>query len=77
MGIDKINFNDLTRMVVYTKDIEQLTGRTDRYCRKIMQKMRRHYGKAKDQLISVGELAAYLGLPLQEVIAQLNLRKEQ
>jgi hypothetical protein len=75
MGIDNINFNDLTRVVVYTKDIERLTGRTERYCRKVMQKMRQHYGKAKGQLISVGELTAYLGLPLQEVVDQLKLRK--
>jgi hypothetical protein len=75
MGIDKTNFNDLTRVAVYAKDIELLTARTDRYARKVMQKIRRRYGKTKDQLVSVSELAAYLGLPLEDVISQLKLRR--
>jgi hypothetical protein len=77
MDTDKNNFNDLTRVAIYVKDIEQLTGRTERYSREIMRKMRYHYNKTKNQLISVGEVAAYLGLPLHEVIGILKLRKGQ
>jgi len=75
MGNDDINFNDLSRVVIYPKDIELITGRTDRYARLVIQKIRKHYGKTKGQLISVSELAAYLGLPLADVIATLGLRK--
>jgi len=75
MGTDESNFNDLTRVVIYSKDIEKLTGRTDRYARKVMRKLEKHYGKTKGQLISVSEVAAYLGLPLQDVIGVLQLRK--
>ena len=75
MGIDNYNFNDLTRVAIYCKDIELLTGRRERYARKILRDMRRHYGKTKGQLISVSEVAAYLGLPLQDVIGVLQLRK--
>jgi hypothetical protein len=75
MGINKDNLNDLTRVAVYAKDIELLTGRTDRYARNVMQKIRQRHGKTKDQLVSVSELAAYLGLPLEDVISQLMLRR--
>ena len=75
MGIDKTNFNDLIRVAVYAKDIELLTGRTDRYARNVMKKIRQRHGKTKNQLVSVSELAAHLGLPLEDVISQLKLRR--
>jgi hypothetical protein len=62
---------ELKRVVIYSKDIELITGRSGRYARKIMAKMRKELGKEKHQLISLGEFCAYTGLPEHEVLAYL------
>lgn len=63
----------LKRITIYTKDIEVLTGRTDRYARKVMRAVRLRYNKQKHQLVSLGELCAYLSIPEEEAIEQLGL----
>jgi hypothetical protein len=75
MVTDKGNSIELIRMTVYNKDVELITGRTDRYARSVMQRIRRRYKKTRNQLVSVSELAEYLGLRLEDVITQLKLRK--
>lgn len=65
----------LKRITIYHKDIEILTGRTDRYARKVMRALRKKYNKEKHQLVSIGELCTYLGIPEAEAIEQLGLDK--
>ena len=62
---------ELKRIVIYSKDIEVITGRSGRYARKVMARIRKQFGKDKHQLISVGEFCAYTGLPEPEVMAHL------
>ncbi|HYG04710.1 MAG TPA: hypothetical protein VD927_19820, partial [Chryseosolibacter sp.] len=57
----------VTRTVVYTKDIQRVTGRSERYARKIMSAIRRSLGKDKHQLISLTEFCEYIGLRVEEV----------
>lgn len=59
--------HDLNRMVIYVKDIQRITGRTERYCRKIMALIRNKFGKEKHQLVSVNEFCQFMGLPVDEV----------
>jgi len=63
----------LKRITIYTKDIEVLTGRTDRYARTVMRALRLKHKKQKHQLVSLRELCEYLGIPEQEAIQQLEL----
>jgi hypothetical protein len=58
---------ELKRAVIYSKDIELITGKSGRYARKIMSRMRKKLGKEKHQLISLGEFCAYMGLPEAEI----------
>jgi len=67
----------LKRITIYTKDIEVLTGRTDRYARKVMRAVRLRYNKQKHQLVSLGELCAYLSIPEEEAIEQLGLGEKR
>src|SRR5687768_995750 len=41
-----------------------ISGRSGRYARKIMTRMRRHLGKQRHQLVSLGEFCAYMGLQI-------------
>lgn len=63
---------ELTRMVIYTKDIQRITGKTERYSRKVLKKIKTKYGKQKHQLVSLAEFCQYMGLEQQEVAKYLN-----
>jgi hypothetical protein len=65
---------ELKRVIIYSKDIEVITGRSGRYARKIMTRIRRHLGKQRHQLVSLGEFCAYMGLPEEEIVRQLDLK---
>jgi hypothetical protein len=67
-----MSMKELNRMVIYTKDIQRITGRTERYARKIMHKIRVKHGKQKHQLVSLTELCDYMGLPLEDVAKYLD-----
>jgi len=60
------------RIVIYSKDIEAITGRSGRYARKVMAILRKDLGKQRHQLVSVGEFCAYTGLPEEEVVKYLS-----
>ncbi|MBT1688111.1 hypothetical protein [Dawidia soli] len=63
---------ELKRVVIYSKDIEVITGRSGRYARKVMTRIRRALGKQRHQLVSLGEFCAYTGLPEDEVARYLD-----
>jgi transcriptional antiterminator len=50
------------RIVLYPKDVEHITGRSDRTARNILQKIRKALGKSKDQFVTVREFCAFYGL---------------
>lgn len=50
------------RMVIYPKDVENITGRSDRTCRAIIDRMRKALGKSKQQFVTVREFCIFYGL---------------
>jgi len=60
------------RICVCPKDIEVITGKGERYSRKVVQKIRESLGKEKHQYISYEELADYLGLDRKLVFKSIN-----
>lgn len=60
------------RMVIYAKDVERITGRRPRTCYTILEKVRKHYGKRKDDFVTVQEFAAFLNLDEQLVKEYLS-----
>jgi len=59
------------RICIYPKDIQVLTGKSERYARKIVADIRRNYKKNKHQLLSVKEFCDYMGLNEEEVKTNL------
>ena len=59
-------------MIIYTKDVQRITGKSDRYGRKILKNIRTFYAKQKHQPISLGEFCAYMGLKEEEVSKYLS-----
>ena len=50
------------RIVVYAKDVENITGRKERAARKILQKVRESFGKPRDGFVTVREFSLYTGI---------------
>lgn len=62
---------ELTRIIVYPKDVQRVTGKSERYGRKILNKIKVQHGKQKHQLVSLAELCEYLGLNEEDVAKYL------
>ena len=50
------------RIVVYAKDVENITGRRERAARKVLQKVREKFGKPRDGFVTVREFSMYTGI---------------
>ena len=60
------------RIVVYTKDVARITGRTDRTARKLLTRVRKHYSKDTRSLVTVEEFCAYTGFDPDTVMDLLQ-----
>ena len=57
------------RVCIYPKDIQRITGRSERYGRKILQDIRKFLGKESHQFITINEFSEYSGIQL-EIVSQ-------
>ena len=57
----------MERLVIHPKDIQIVTGRTERYGRKILSKIKGQLKKAPQQLVTISEFCSYAGLLEEEV----------
>ncbi|MCH6236036.1 hypothetical protein [Cognataquiflexum rubidum] len=55
------------RCVIYPKDVQLITGKSERYGQELLTKIRDHYNKQPHQFITVQEFCAFSGIPLDEV----------
>lgn len=56
------------RIIIYPKDIQRITGKSDRYGRSLLKRIRNHFQKEDHQFISVEEFCNYTGLKYEQVI---------
>ena len=59
----------IIRACIYPKDIQRITGRSERYGRKLLNDIKAHFGKESYQFITVEEFAEYSGIK-EEIINQ-------
>ncbi len=59
----------IVRVCIFPKDIHCITGRSERYGRKLLQDIRKHFDKEPHQFITVEEFAEYSGIK-EEIIIQ-------
>ena len=50
------------RIVIYAKDIENITGRKERTARKLLAEMRTHFNKERGDFITIDEFCLYTGI---------------
>ena len=61
----------VTRIVIYPKDIQLITGKSERYGRYLMEKIKIHLGKEKHHLVTVQEFCNYTGIQYEQVVSML------
>jgi hypothetical protein len=60
------------RACIYPKDIQRITGRSERYGRKLLQDIRNYFGKEPHQFVTIREFSDYSGIEIEEVLQYIN-----
>ncbi|MBW3466604.1 hypothetical protein [Arthrospiribacter ruber] len=55
------------RCVIYPKDIQRMTDRSERYAQSLLQKTRIFFKKKSHQFITVREFSEFSGIPIDEI----------
>lgn len=55
------------RICIYPKDIVRITGKSERYARKLLERIKKEYLKKDYQFISVEEFCQFTGLKVEQV----------
>lgn len=50
------------RVVLFPRDVENITGRSGRTARKLLQKIREALGKSNNEFVTVKEFCAFTGI---------------
>jgi len=57
----------MNRVVIYPQDIALITGRSDRYGRMIIKRIKDQLGKEKHQFVTIQEFSAYMAIEIEIV----------
>ncbi|MBI1836414.1 MAG: hypothetical protein HYR91_04025 [Flavobacteriia bacterium] len=57
----------MKRIVIYPKDIMRITGKSERYSREILKKIKADLNKEKHQLVTIQEFCKYMNISIDEV----------
>lgn len=58
---------EAVRLCIYPKDVQRITGKSERYSRILLQKIKGKYEKEVHQFVSVEEFCLYTGLKKEHV----------
>jgi hypothetical protein len=56
------------RICIYPQDVQLITGKSERYGRKLIRTIKDKLQKEKHQLVTVDEFCDYMGLKKSEII---------
>lgn len=54
-------------IIIYSKDIQRITGRGETYARRTLQLIKKNLGKEKHQLVTFDEYCEFSGLSREEL----------
>ena len=57
----------LNRIVIYPQDVALITGRSDRYGRMIIKRIKEHLGKEQHQFVTIKEFALYMAIDVSVI----------
>jgi hypothetical protein len=60
-------FMEAKRICIYPKDVQRITGKSERYGRTLLAQIKGYYQKQEHQFVSVEEFCQYTGLKAEQV----------
>ncbi|WP_366139171.1 hypothetical protein [uncultured Lutibacter sp.] len=57
----------MKRICIYPKDVQVVTGKSERYGRTIINKIKEDLNKEKHQLVTIDEFCAFMGFEISKV----------
>ena len=57
----------MERLCIYPKDIQIVTGKSERYGRRLIKKMKDRFSKENHQLVTLDEFCVYMGFEVSKV----------
>jgi hypothetical protein len=58
---------EVKRICIYPKDVQLITGRSERYGRLLLAQIKNHYRKQEHQFVTIDEFCQYTGLKVEQV----------
>jgi len=62
----------MQRVVIYPKDIMIVTGRSERYSRNLLKKIKANFNKANHQPLTIEEFCQYMGFDSVQIRTNLK-----
>ena len=56
-----------TRLCIYPKDVQRITGKSERYGRMLLNKIKEYFANEEHQFVSIEEFCNYTGLKQEHV----------
>lgn len=56
------------RVCIYPKDVQKITGKSYRYSRELLAKIKKELNRNQNQFVSIEEFCEYTGLSLETVM---------
>jgi hypothetical protein len=61
------------RICIYPKDVMRITGKSERYGRMLLDKIKQKNAKEAHQFVTIKEFCSYTGIDFTETLAYLSL----
>jgi hypothetical protein len=55
------------RIIIYPKDVQLITGKSERYGRLLLERIKSHFDKERHQFVTVDEFCSYTGIKIEQV----------
>jgi hypothetical protein len=60
------------RIIIYPKDVQRITGKSERYGRTLLRRIKDHFQKDIHQFVTVDEFCSYTGIKNEQVVKYLS-----
>ncbi|MGC8823115.1 MAG: hypothetical protein ACP5PZ_00765 [Bacteroidales bacterium] len=55
------------RIIIYPKDVQRITGKSERFGRMLLKQIKQQLSKEEHQFVTVHEFCKYAGIDVQEI----------
>ncbi len=62
----------MNRICIYPKDVQWITGMSDRQSRNIILKIKKLHNKEKHQLVTIDEFCQYMGFNKEDIAIKIK-----